>query len=220
MAARPAATAQVSSLQAINGVRLLGGPLRLVGWSFNDGTATTESTVDQSAAAPAAGATVASISLPNGEYEITWTLELSGTPGAADVDNVQMFNGATLVATSVNAGAVGNYLQATVQINVQFGPLTVAWKAIGAAAVGSVYKVEANIIPVNGSTGKILDGSGAIGFTGIPVGQTETQWFGPDGIAVDTELAVQTTTGLIQGVIWYYLFGDHPEQGEQEPRLE
>lgn len=192
----------------------------MVGWSFNDSTASTESTVDQSANTPAAGATIASISLANGEYEITWTLELSGTPGAADVDNVQLFNGATLVATSVNPGAVGNYLQATVQVNVIFGPLTLAWKAIGAAAVGSVYKIEANIVPVSGSTGQIKDGSGAIGFTGIPVGGVDTQWFGPEGIAIDTELSVQTTLGTVQGVIWYYLFSDYPDQGEQEPRLE
>lgn len=195
---------------------MVGGPLRVMGWSLNDGAQSQQLTVDQSAAAPAAGATVASIALNNGVYQIFWTLELSGTPGAGDVDNVQLFIGSTLVATSVNLGAVGNYLQVQVQVPVFFGPLTLAWKAIGAATVGSTYKVEANIIPINNSTATIFDGGGAIGFVGIGPGSAENAWFGDSGISVDTELRVQTTLGTVQGVIYYYMARDTGEQGEQQ----
>jgi hypothetical protein len=216
MRRKGARTLTVTSTQALGNVTLLRGPLRLCGWSMNDGNPTQSSTVDQSAAAPGAGATVASISLGNGPWQIEWTLELSGTPAAADADNVQLFIGATLLATSVNAGAVGNYPQEEVQAIVVFGPLTLAWKAIGAATAGSVYKVEANIVPTGASTGQIRDGAQNLGFIGIAPGINQTVWFERGGIQVDTEISVQTLAGLIQGVLYYYLDSDLDPEHEPD----
>lgn len=214
---RPAATLQVSASQALAGARLVGGPLVLMGWSLNDGVASSGLTIDQSAAAPGAGVTVASISLGNGLYSVAWTLELTGTPAAADIDNVQALLGATVEATSVNLGVVGNYPQAAFQAQVVAGPVTLAFKAIGAATAGSVYKVEANITPLTDSLSTIQDGSGAVGFSAIPPQGVDNQWFGDSGIAIDTELRVLATQGTVSGVMWYYIATGPLDYGEQAP---
>lgn len=108
-----------------------------------DGTPTvgTGSSVNGSgtASAPAAGATIASITLPAGSYTVQWELGLSGTLAAADADNLGLFVGATQVATSENQGAAGNWPQVPVAIEVASGGTTVALKAIGAGTAGSVY---------------------------------------------------------------------------------
>lgn len=91
------------------------------------------------ATAPAAGATIASAALPAGAYTVSWELGLSGTPGAADADNLQLLVGAAVVATSENGGAAGNWPQPTVQIQVPAGGATVALKTVGAGVAGSVY---------------------------------------------------------------------------------
>lgn len=207
----------VSAAQALANTRMLGGPLRLCGWSFTGTGASNPQTVDQSAAAPGAGATIASLSLGNGQYQVEWTLELTGTPGAADVDNVQLFIGSTLIATSVNLGAVGNYAQEEVNAAVSFGPLILAWKAIGAAAVGSVYKVEANVISLTQQTGTIFDGSQPVGYLSMAPQGTDKEWMDDEGVQIDTHISVQTTLGSIQGVLWYYLASDMDVPGTAEP---
>lgn len=195
----------LTAAQSLGNTRLVGGPVILHGWSMNDGIASGGATVDQSQTAPAAGATIASISLANGVYQVSWTLELSGTPGAGDADNVQLFIGATQLATSANAGAVGTYPQEEAQAQVIFGPFTLAWKANGAGTAGAVYKIEANITPVNDSTATVFDGAQPIGFIDMDNGGGQTVWLGDLGVEVENELKVQTTLGLVQGVLWYRL---------------
>lgn len=188
----------------------------MLGWSLNDGSVAQGLTVDQSAAAPGAGATVASISLGNGEYTVEWTLELTGTIGAADVDNVQVFIGATLVGTSVNTGVVGDTGQEEIPVSVSGGPLTLAFKAIGAGTVGSTYKIEANIIPSGNSLGTINDGGQPLVYIGVSPGNVQTVYTGSDGIAVDTELKVQATQGTLAGTLWYALPEDYYAHGDAD----
>ena len=88
----------VTAAQANAGTNLIGGPVRLRGWSMNDGAAGEGLTARGSAAAPAAGTTITSLSLTPGTYSVSWQVELTGTPGAGDVDNVQLLIGATVVA--------------------------------------------------------------------------------------------------------------------------
>ena len=191
--------------------------MRLMGWSLNDGTGTDSLTMDATAAAPAAGATIVSLSLPNGLYTVAWTVELGGTPGAGDIDNVALDIGATQVAQSANLGAVGIYIQPVAEVSVVNGPLVLAAKAIGAATVGSTYRVQATITQINESTATIFDGSGAIGFSAIPVAGVDNEWFGDSGIAIDTELRIQSTNGVVQGNVYYYISPERPWEGEQEP---
>lgn len=198
----------VSSADALGGVRKLGGPIRLCGWSFNNGVGPTDTPVTGTANAPAAGATIASVSLGNGTYQIEWSIELTGTPGAADVDNVQLTIGATQIAVSVNLGAVGDYQQEEAEGTVVSGPLTLAAKAIGAATAGSVYKVNMTVIPLTQSTGVIKDGSQNVGFISLPAGGNQTVWLSDLGVAILTEISVQTGLGTISGVIYYKMVYD------------
>lgn len=193
----------MSSVAALNGSRLIGGPVRVCGWSFNNGVGPTDTPVTGTAAAPAAGATIASVSLGNGTYNVEWTVELTGTPGAADVDNVQLLVSATVIADSSNLGAVGDYPQEEATGTVVFGPLTLAAKAIGAATVGSTYKVIMTVTPTSASLGTISDGGQTIGFIDIPVPGNVTTWLSDIGVSVLTELKVQTNLGTVNGVIYY-----------------
>lgn len=175
----------------------------MCGWSFNNGLGPTDTPVSGSAAAPAAGATIASVSLGNGTYNVEWTVELTGTPGAADVDNVQLLIGGTVIADSSNLGAVGDYQQEEATGTVVFGPLTLAAKAIGAATAGSVYKVIMTVTPSTQSTGTIKDGGQTLGFISLPAGGNQTVWLSDIGIECRTELSVQTNLGTIAGVLYY-----------------
>lgn len=198
----------VTASQAAGFTALVGGPVRLIGWSLNDGIASQGNFADTSAAAPAAGVTIASLVLPNGTYQVQWFFELTGAAGAADVDNVALFIGATQIDQSVNLGAVGNYGPFNAEAVVTGGPLTLAAKAIGNATAATTYKVKLTVTPVGITTGQILDGGQVVAFTAIPQGGVDTQILSNDGIAVDNSLKVGSIVGTVQGVLWYYLKSD------------
>jgi len=192
----------VSSTASLNGSTLLGGPGRLMGWSLSDGSASSTLEVDNNAAAPAAGATIASLSLPNGVYQVQWYFDLSGTPGAADIDNVGIFIGATQIDQSANTGTVGIFGPFTSQANVVFGPLTLAAKALGNAAAGTNYRITMKALNVANAVCNIKDGGMIIATPSVGPQNSETQWLGELGIRFDTAISVQTTQGTISGTLW------------------
>lgn len=198
----------VSSNAALNGSNVIDGPGRLMGWSLDDGSGANTSEVDNSAAAPGAGVTIASLSLPNGVYQVTWFLEISGTPGAGDTDNAALFINATQIGQSANAGAVGTYGPFTAQANVVFGPLTLAVKAVGAATAGTTYRVMLQATGISNSKCTIRDGGMNIAFPAINAQSDNTQWLGETGVRFETSLSVQTVQGTISGVLWI-LLSDH-----------
>lgn len=204
----------VPVITAGNSQRLIGGPVRVCGWSLTDGVAAQLSVLRNSAAAPGAGATIASVSLGNGVYNVQWFLEITGTPAVGDVDNVSMVIGATVVDKSVNLGAVGNYGPFQAQAVVTGGPLTLAFKAIGAATAGTTYTVNAVITAVGENQATILDGQQPIAFVFTNQGQASNFYLSEYGVQVDTEINVSAVTGQVSGTIWYYLdsdFDDPPD---------
>lgn len=207
----------VPASQSIAGSNLVGGPVRLKGWSLIDGTADVDLFVRNSANAPGAGATIASLALPAGDCLIEWELELTGTPGVGDIDNVQLSIGPTAIARSVNLGAVGNYPQNNAECGVPSGGLTLTATAIGAATAGSVYAVNITAIPQGQSQAKILDGGQPVGFPSMGEGRADTIWLGEEGVAIRTGLSVLSTQGVVTGVLWYEeVYGaDKPETRSQ-----
>lgn len=177
----------------------------MCGWSMNNGVGPTGSQATGTANAPAAGAVITTITLGNGTYNVEWTIELTGTPGAADVDNVQLLIGGAIVADSSNLGAVGDYPQEEATGTITFGSGTIQAKAIGAATVGSVYKVTFTITPLTQSTAVVRDGSQTLGFISLPPGGNQTVWLSDIGIECRTELSVQTSLGNVNGVLYYTL---------------
>lgn len=180
----------------------------LCGWSLNDGAATQGSVADTSQAAPGAGVTIATLTLPNGTYNIQWWFELTGTPGPADVDNVKILVNLTKVDQSVNLGAVGDYGPFNVQAVVSGGPLTVTARTVGAATAGTTYQVKLVATPVGDSMATIFDGGQAVGFSGIPQGGVDNQLLPDGGVEISNALIVTATQGIVSGVLWYYLLSD------------
>lgn len=194
-----------TSNQALNGSNLIGGNGRLMGWSIKDGSGSNTIEADGTAAAPVAGATIASVALANGVYAVQWELELSGTISAADADNVQLFIAATSIDKSVNAGVAGTYGPFVTQANVVFGPLTLAAKAIGNATAASSYRVTLKALQMANALCDIKDGGMVIASPSIGPQNSETQWLGGLGVRFDNGLSVQVNQGTISGVLWFAL---------------
>lgn len=201
----------VTAAQAAAGSRLIGGPVRLRGWSLDSGPAGQAKDMRGTAAAPGALGNIASVALPSGSYQISWTVELTGTPGAADVDNVELVVGATIIAQSVNLGAVGNYLQELQTFSVANGPLTLAANAIGAATAGSVYTVNAEITPTGYAKATIFDGAQPLAYPNVPNGGGITQDVGGDGVQVRNQLSILNTQGAVSGVLFYEMVLPHTD---------
>lgn len=199
--------------------RLIGGPVRLCGWSANGGAGTTDTPVQGSVTSPGAGATIASVSLGNGTYNVAWTIEMSGTLAAADIDNVQLLLGATVVADSVDANGAGTYPQQAVEVTVANGPLVLAAKTIGAGTVGAVYKVTMVVTPTSVSTATIFDGGQPIAYIVMDTQGNQTFWIDSYGVAVETELSVLTTNGTMSGVLWYdMVYHDDEHEHDKVPK--
>jgi hypothetical protein len=199
---------QASASQSANASRLVGGPIVVCGWSLTDGTAGQELENSGTQTAPPASTTIASLSLATGVYDVNWTVELTGTPGIADTDNVALHIGATVLALSSNLGAVGEYPQQQAQAVITGGPLTLSARAVGAGTAGAVYVVTLNVIPVGGGQATIRDGGMPIAYVNIPQGGVDTRWLDREGIDANTELIIQATQGTVSGVVWYRLGSD------------
>jgi hypothetical protein len=198
----------VTAGQSSSSNRLVGGPVVVCGWSLTDGSASQELANTGSQTSPPASTTISSLSLPSGTYNVNWTVELTGTPGAADVDNVALHIGATVLAISSNLGAVGDYPQQQAEAVITGGPLTLSARSIGAGTAGAVYTVTLNVIPTGNSQATLRDGGMPIAYINVAPGGVDTRWLDREGIGADTELILQTTQGTVSGVIWYYLDRD------------
>lgn len=107
-----------------------------------------ETSGEASVAAPGAGATVASISLVPGTYNVGWTVALTaGTPAAGDASNFGLYVGGVLQEQSATPGALGSWPQQQVEVTVA-ATTTVAVKAVGAGTAGVTYAAELSAVPV------------------------------------------------------------------------
>jgi hypothetical protein len=112
-----------------------------------------------SVTSPGAGATIASLILVlPGAYQIKWTVQLTGTVGAADQDNFQL-NAGSLTFPSLNAGAVGVYPQTDADVVLSASVTTVTITAIAAGTVGAVYTAQITLIPITPAPGFCFIGS-------------------------------------------------------------
>lgn len=222
----------VTTAQAAANSRLVGGPLRLCGWSFTSGQA---STTELSPANPAAGATdVLVFTVPAGQTallnSLTFTLVTDATVGnrvvrveirdgsgnvitripcltadpASTTSNVSVFLGSAGTGT-----ASGSTTAALPNLVMQAGWTVHITETgtVGAADQFSAIFGEVINEP-NGAAATIFDGSQAIGFTAIPAGGTDTQPLLDYGVEVQTTISVSATLGTISGVLWILLESD------------
>ena len=108
-----------------------------------------------SAAAPTANSDVLSIAAaalpPVGTYTLSIKLDLDGTVGAVEVNNMKLVFGGTTLVTFAIDGAVGSYPQTPVVLTIPPGNTNLLKvKAVGAATAGSTYTAEISFTPVQG----------------------------------------------------------------------
>jgi hypothetical protein len=90
--------------------------------------------------APAAGTTIASMTLSAGKWVVQWSILFEGTPAVAEVDNLQLVLGANVIAISSNADASEFvYIQLAQVIDVPAGGATLAMKNIGVGTAAVTY---------------------------------------------------------------------------------
>ena len=106
----------------------------------NEGSSTT----------PVAGTTIATVTLPSGGWTLNWTVGLSGTTSATDVNNFGLYNGSTLLLQSVNGDtAQQDYPQLPIDVQVPVGGATFNVKNIALATTGAVYAAQLVATPSN-----------------------------------------------------------------------
>lgn len=181
----------------------ISGAGRLTGWSLRDVTAAVATDAEANVVAPAAGATVVTLSgLAGGNYTLKWTVGLQGAAAAADADNFQILNGVTVLEGSINPGAAGNYVQPDIVVTVPAsGSITV--KAIGAGTAGVTYSASVSLIPTGiiDAIGEITSGGDVLGEISLAAGATSTEIFGDDGPMFNAGITLTVTSGALRGSI-------------------
>lgn len=179
-----------------------GGILR--GWSLRDVAASQANQVSGNATAPAAGATIASLTgLAAGTYTVTWTVGLQGAAAAADANNFQLFDTAGNLIASVNPGAAGEYPQLAVNVTVGAGA-TIGVKAIGAGTAAIVYSADIAIVAqdANPAVVEIQDIANVLGEISFATFRSNTEWFDADGPQIMGKLLVHVISGTVVGTVY------------------
>jgi hypothetical protein len=183
---------------------LLAGPGRLMGWSFRESGAESAFDVESTTLAPGAGVTVAQIlNVPAGLYVASWEVQLIGAAAAADQDNFALFDGATQLSTSLNAGAAGQYPQTPVQFTNPASS-TIAVKAIGAATAGVTYGAQISLAPVitGQSALELRDGNSVLAEISAATAGELTAWLGPQGIDFYNGISGVVVSGSMIGAVY------------------
>lgn len=184
--------------------QLISGPVALAGWSLRATSVTASSETEGTQAAPGAGTTIATLALPQGQFTISWTVEVSGTVAAAELNNFQLFNGATPVLISNNGNAVGQpYQQLSVTVDVPQGGGNVLIKNTNAATAASVYtaSIVASAVGLP-AIAELTSNGNPVAEISLPVGVTDTQTLGRDGVKVEGDITLTVIAGTFRGAIY------------------
>lgn len=192
----------VPATTAPNSVTPIGSPCRLMGWSLTAGLGAGKQ-AQGSVTSPGAAASIAAFgTLPAGEYTLNWTVELSGTIAAAELNNFQANQAGIDLTPSVNPAVAGPYPQPPLQIVIPAGGATLNIKTIAAGTVGAVYSVTATLTGGTPMEASIADSGQVIGESAAQQGFSDTQILTPDGVYVSTSITITVLDGTLTGVIY------------------
>lgn len=109
---------------------------------------------DASVTSPALGATIASITLPQGTWTINTGVRTSGTVAAIDSNNMQL-NGPLPLPMVLDVPSGGSNLsqQNAVTVEVPVGGSTISVTAIAAGTVGAIYTAQITATPGEATSG-------------------------------------------------------------------
>lgn len=193
-------------------VTLLRGAGRLTGWSLRDVNATAPRAVTGSVVAPAAAATIATLTgLAAGTYNVEWIVGLQGAAAAGDANNFRLNDSSGDVMTSVNPGAAGEYPQAAAQLTVPAnGFIDVYAVAIGTAGV--TYSAQITITPTGevNTVCELQDGNNIMGESALVNQASDTRDFGSGGILIQQQLTLHVVSGTVTGCVYVI-----PSRGSQ-----
>lgn len=194
----------VTVLDTATGQPCASGPCRLAGWSLRATGTQTSQESEGTVVSPAAGATVTSITLPQGVYTVAWNVMLTGTVGAADTNNFQLLQAASALLTSVNGITVGQeYNQAPVTVTIPQGGATIFVKTIGAGTVASSYTAQLSISPAGTvAIAEIMSGGYPVAEITLPLAGSETVFISNTGAQVAAELTLVVLSGTVRGAVY------------------
>lgn len=176
----------------------------LYGWSLREASSAVPADVSGSVVAPGAGATIATTAaLAAGTYDVAWEVGLQGAAAAADANNFQLFAGATLLETSVNPGAAGEYAQLTARVTIP-AATAISVKALGAGTAAVTYSATITATPDQfiGFTAELQDEGDPCGEPNADFQESSTAWFGPQGVNLNGALKLHVITGTVTGTIY------------------
>lgn len=175
---------------------------RLHGWSVTTGDVTASSATGTQTSVTAGQVICSATNVAQGEYTIQWQVQLSGAPAAADINNFGLYVNNVLIATAVNRAAAGQYIQASIPVNVPAGGVTVAIKAIGNGTATIAY--DAGFALTNGPSAEGFLGASTIAlkvFALTPLA-SDTMWIGEEGLYIPNDLVLVVNSGTLSGSVW------------------
>lgn len=102
---------------------------------------------------PAAGATIVSLSLPAGRYNVAWQIALGGTVGNPEQNNMALnVNAVQKAIAEIKGASTAPTPQPPMIVDIPAGGATVTVTAIILGTVGAVYFAQVTATPVQGST--------------------------------------------------------------------
>lgn len=179
----------------------------LLGFSAeNSGSADNSLTGEGTVTGPAAGATIASVVVPAGTYAVSWTVGYgAGAVAAAELNNMQLTGGPSNVVALIPA--VANQQQAQAQVTITTPGATIAVKAIALGTATAVYEAQLVVTPVAAGFVRMYDGQNAptiqLATSFLAELQTETEWFGDQGLEIKRGLYVAPSVSSIAITVYF-----------------
>lgn len=222
----------VTAAQASANARLLGGPLRLLGWSFTSGAALSTEFTPANPAAGTADATVFTVAAGVSQIlnVLSFTFVTDATVGNRVV-RIEIRDGTGNVVArqtcltadpASTTSQVSAFISSTgtggasgvVNVPLPSTTMQAGWTVhitvtgtVGAADQISAITGEV-ISPAVASAANILDGGQIVGVSALPAGGIDTQPLLDSGVEIATSISVQATVGTLSGVLWYILPDD------------
>ena len=187
---------------------LVTGECDLLGWSMRDTHGLNAVDGNSELTSPGAGSTIVTLSgINSGLYTLNWEVGLAGTVANTDANNFQIANSVAAIAQSINPGAVGTWAQNPMKFTmVPSDSITIT--AIAAGTAGSEYSAAFSLVPStdNISTVEVLDGNQVVGIIGCGWAESDTEWFGPQGIRMYNQIVLKTQAGGVTGSVYARLY--------------
>lgn len=185
-------------------VTLITSDCRICGWSLRDATGDIAVEREGQVTSPGANAIITLIAtLPNGTYDVTWSVALQGAAAAADADNFTLNANNAIVMGSINPGAAGTYPQVPARVTITTGVgISVNTIAVGTVGVTYLASFEATPVQRANTVVEIQDTGNILGEFAPFGNESDTEYFGEYGIPCQGQIKLHVISGVVTGVVY------------------